>query len=89
MRARGSLADDELRSNLLVRFALGDQGQDLSFPLGQKVLRPRCCAAPQRCRELAGDGRVQMDLPALSRPDGRRDLICLCVLEQVTGTSSR
>ena len=61
------------------------KAEDLSLPLRQKVLRARCCAAPQRCRELAGDGRVQMDLAALSRPDRRRDLIGLGVLEQVTG----
>ena len=83
MRARRALADAQRAGDLLVGPALGDQDQDLPFPVGERVHRRRRAGRAAHA-SAARDRRVQLHLAAVGGPHGG-DLVGLGILEQVPG----
>ena len=85
MRPRRSLADAELRGDLFVGFAGPDNAKNVELASCHRrrgiAIRSRISARQQS----SCDGRVELELATMSRPNRRGNLIGLCIFQQISG----
>ncbi len=85
MRPGGPLGDRQIRGDLLVAPAAGDQSEDLQLALGQRLGRALLLALAQPAGQQAADGRIEVDLAGVGGANGGRDLVGFRVLEDIAG----
>ncbi len=85
MGSGGAFADYQLRGDLLVGAAAGDQREDLALAWGELVRRGRIPGRAQRGHQPSGQGGVERQLAVVGGAHRGDELVGIGVLEQVTG----